>query len=721
MKFHKITLQKYRALQKALAPTISAASSTSTTSTPTVDVPPTWRAHGGRTQEKHADRDLFFDVLSSTSSKREAKSYLSRFKTPNVPLQKKLVDRKVDNKEIQRGQINGVNLGCLFLPARAVDSSPVFSQSAVPEKFVDVAIEPLHVALVALKSPQSIDDNTLEGIGLTLSQLAKLGLSCVVVIDPQDEQLAKSSTRDALKWRLEVLGQADRVVAAIDSHGGKGARRLDSIIGFSPMADTGALTIKVRGSARVIHPNLLLKPLRRGIIPVITPIGYTTAGQKAVGVYANEVILALTREFAGISQNSGVEEDLSQMIGKLQLAQKHVSLDRIILLDPYGGIPSTTKSKPSHVFINLEQEYEGIREDLLRSREGIVENDRRNVNASGSSPSPSRQSNRLSQFAETETACLSTEIPVDGRASTDISIKAHLDSLQLVRDALAILPPSSSALLTTPQEAARSTQHSTTFAEPGVGTRPFRNPLIHNLLTDKPIFSSSLPRTRLSPSANSSSPSPSPATFIKRGMPLTIIPDPRLTPWHPPTPSQPPLRLSDPRIDLPRLIHLIEDSFSRPLNAQHYLNRIAHSLAGIIIAGSYEGAAILTWETPPDLPSSLIPGSPAHSARLVPYLDKFAVLRRSQGAGGVADIVFSAMVRDCFPRGVVWRSRRNNPVNKWYFERARGTWKIPVQEGAQGWTMFWTTEGVSGERFRDYERVCRSVGTSWADGGKVLD
>jgi amino-acid N-acetyltransferase len=195
-----------------------------------------------------------------------------------------------------------------------------------------------------------------------------------------------------------------------------------------------------------------------------------------------------------------------------------------------------------------------------------------------------------------------------------------------------------------------------------------------------------------------------------------MIPDPHDNPWSPPRPDSPILQLTDPRIDLPRLIHLIDDSFGRKLDAQKYLERISSNLAGIIIAGSYEGGAILTWEMPPGVSKCA-----KNRHRLVPYLDKFAVLRRSQGSGGVADIVFSAMVRDCFPHGVCWRSRRDNPVNKWYFERARGTRKIPVANGEQGWTMFWTTEGIDGELFKDYEGVCRSVGSSWADNKNVLD
>jgi amino-acid N-acetyltransferase len=195
-------------------------------------------------------------------------------------------------------------------------------------------------------------------------------------------------------------------------------------------------------------------------------------------------------------------------------------------------------------------------------------------------------------------------------------------------------------------------------------------------------------------------------------MPLLILPNPEAQAWT--AASTPRLKLTDPRIDLKRLTYLIDDSFNRTLDVEAYLRRVNDRIAGVIIAGSYEGGAILTWETPPG-------ASDTDTSRLVPYLDKFAVLKKSQGAGGVADIVFNAMVRTCFPNGVCWRSRKDNPVNKWYFERSRGTWKIPESS----WTMFWTTPGlVAGDMnraFLDYEGVCRTVRPTWADGKKVLD
>lgn len=540
------------------------------------------------------------------------------------------------------------------------------------------------MAVVVIRSPHLLDDSTLRGIGLTLSQLSRLGLNCVAVSDHTAARLRGCSKEQSLHWRREAFAQADRVVAGIEHNHRHEARRLDSVIDLTPVTDEVNHLVKVRGRALVANRDLILRPLRRGVIPVIASFGYTDS-QVALPLKANETVLALTREFAGLSG------ELHKSSTADSGGAKKMSLDRLIILDQNGSIPKTS-TNGHHVFINLEQEYEDIRQELWDLGPYTT-----------ASPPSIRQ---LGQSAV-------NVVPTTDQHGSSVS--AHLENLELARDTLTLLPPSSSALLTTPTAAARSQYESGASTAAGVGTRPQRNVLIHNLLTDKPIYSSSLPRTRLGSSVSSDSPTYLLSTFIKRGMPLTVLPSPKSSPWVPPTPDSPPLSLSDPHLDLPRLIHLIEDSFGRPLDAKQYLARIAPSLAGIIIAGSYEGGAILTWECPPHAPAN-------NTTRLVPYLDKFAVLKRSQGAGGVADVVFSAMVRECFPNGVCWRSRSNNPVNKWYFERARGSWKIPPAVGQnQGWTMFWTTDGLTGERWGDYEAVCRSVGTSWADGKKVLD
>ena len=589
--------------------------------------------------------EFFIDLLSSAPTKRDSKAYIKRLNDLN----KATTATKAASLESLAGPVKSlarpqVNLGNFYGRARAVEDTPTFSQDRDASLIVDEDKGKVHVALVKLVNPELLDDRTLQGIGQTLSQLSRLSISPCVVIDTDTSVGIVDHT-----WKQKLVDQAERVVAAIDANSGLGSARVDNV-----------LTTLAHGDPPEVHlRKFLLKPLRRGQIPVVIPVAYSASIQSAAQVSADQTIIALAKEFAGLNLRPQPEDDPGDLSERCRKLQGEVSLDRLIILDPVGGIPFSDRPGQNHVFVNLEQEYSGIRNDL--------------------------------------------------KASRDIA------TLDLLRTVLGMLPPTSSALVTTPADAAKSGDDAEkSLAVSSVGTRRQRNALIHNLLTDKPIHSSSLPKGRLGQTAGTTYVPQviSTSTFVKRGMPLTILPDPFLGAWTPDDRGKSRLKLTDSRIDLQRLIYLIEDSFNRKLDVEDYLNRVNDKIAGIVIAGEYEGGALFTWETPPGIYDN-------DYARSVPYLDKFAVLKRSQGAGGVADILFNAMVRTCFPEGVCWRSRRNNPVNKWYFERARGTWKMPDTN----WTMFWTTEGVveQDDTFKDYERVCKGVKPSWADNKHIVD
>lgn len=653
-------------------------------------------------------QELFLDVLGSTATKREAKTYLSHFGPTTTALQH-------STQNPQKAKDVGVNLGNLFVSIRAVDENPVFSQTVPQTSFQIRAPEFLHVALLKIRAPQLVDDVTLRDVGRTLSQIASLGMNPVVVVDHEDGQ--KRKPMDAAKMAVH---QGNRIVETIDAYGGQGARRLDGVIGISSIDEQLLPSVRISGEVRVTQRELLMAPLRRGMIPVIAPVGYNSKTQKLEPVAADEVILALTREIAGI-QTRPLAENIQKMAEEIVTLQRQIFLDRIIILDPLGGIPATDRNHSSHVFINLEQEFGAIRTDLLVTRdqnpqdpERLEPSMRERCVAGAFTPS-----NPFSKVLALESTSATSESHEQAKTEVDdvnrYNMQMHINNLDLLKNSLAILPPSSSAFVTTPYAVANSQSRPPLASHgPRVRTRRQRNPLIHNLLTDKPVYSSSLPLDRSPNPSQALHPATTsyPATFCKRGMSIDIVPNPLEQPWIAPSTSNTCIDLVDPRIDLPRLIHLIEDSFNRKLDVTHYLSRIKGRIAGIIIAGEYEGGAILTWETPPGFP-------PNDANHIVPYLDKFAVLKRSQGAGGVADVVFKAMVRDCFPNGVCWRSRIDNPVNKWYFERAKGTWKMPGTK----WAMFWTTEGVErgNEVFLDYERVCKTVEPSWADKIAVVD
>lgn len=636
-------------------------------------------------ERQRAERDQLIKSLKESPGKRDARNFLKHFDTPQAiePNSTTQAERVV-SETIKTAQNNefrlvqsGVNLGNLYEPTKAIQNSPVFVQQPLPEEPTQAKkhVEPLHLALVKLRQPQALDDETLGGISLTLSQMARLGLNIAVVVDC-DEEIASANLESSCTWESAVREQAARIVGALEEYNEPGSFEVDHALHHSTADNEYPSTVHVRGGVEVKNNHLLFLPIEDGIIPVIPPFAYDSQLKK-VRVHADDVLLALTREFAGITthftgMNAPQEQDDAIYDKTKALTEKPI-LDRIIILDPLGGIPSDNRADGAHVFINLEAEYEDVKNDLS---------------------------------------------------------SRHRKNVDVVHQALNLLPPSSSALIITPAEAAISSQLAfKPTPSTGVRTRRSKNPLIHNLLTDKPMISSSLPSSLVDrPNASSS---PNPATFLKKGIPVTMIPDPRITgPWQPPSPSIPSVDLAkDPRINFPRLVELIDDSFRRKLDAKHYLERIKGRVAGVIIAGDYEGGAICTWE----LPTTTLPpnSSPPPDSQLwIPYLDKFAVLTKSQGSGGVADIVWGALTRSCFPSGLVWRSRTSNPVNKWYFERSVGMWNL---EGGQ-WTMFWTTEGVVEEwarqkligeedgqvddmtRWDTYVNVCGGVMPSWADG-----
>lgn len=629
------------------------------------------------------------DVLSSTATKRDARIYLSRF-DPSKPSSQKHVPHPREAT-----QKTGVNLGSLFQTPHAVETSPQFSQYPTQDTILDPERPSLHTAVLVIRSTSGIEDSVLKGLGHTVAQLSRLGLTCTVIVDDD------LPTTDRASHQM-LLQQVDRVVAAIEQGDTVRARRIDGLFYHRGPKDPKAV------SAHVLKPTHIHEAFHLGIVPVAAPLIYNDE-EILVGTNASGAALALARSFREGFAERHYHRKADWQAATMQLKQE-ISLDRIIILDPRGGIPQVTLGG-SHVFVNLEQEFAAISQELetlLLPREQTL----RDTTQNARSPNP------LHQIA-TAVATIS-----------DSDVRGHLANLQLARGMLSMLPSTSSALITTPQAAAYSAvQPQAITSGPGVGTRSQRNPLIHNLLTDKPLFSSSLPRQRISAGNTTDTPTnhPSmhqaPPTHLKHGMPVVVFPDPLSRPWTPPEDTTFSMSLDDPRLDIARLVHLIEDSFGRPLDQDDYFSRIRPILAGVIIAGDYEGGAILTWEQPTSLAKISTPTpTPDNPRRLVPYLDKFAVLKRSQGAGGVADVVFSAMVRRCFPNGVCWRSRRGNPVNRWYFERSRGTYKLPLSEpGGQGWTMFWTTENLQPERFGEYAEVCAAVKSSWADGKRILD
>lgn len=595
-------------------------------------------------------------MLESSATKRDAKAYLQTFgSSPGSGPKKTLAFTAILNDGL-RGQ----------------SDVPRFVQGPARVSVADTSEVP-HIAIVKLREPQTWNDNLLDGVAKTLTQLRDLGLRSVIVLDCDLEN-------NCLRRQEVVSQQTDRIIKAIGRYGSPGAEVVSSAIWktstapqkFSPVGSTDLFVGFGKG---------FTTPLRHGHIVVVPPRALCEETLAYAAADADEIILALTNFFSGLQFDKLALAERGAETSSGPRHMRNALVDRIIIIDPFGGIPASGHGDGARVFVNLEEEF-----DKLQAAFSIR-----------GEPDP----------------------PTGIAGSSGNAGAKHEENLRLVKNTLAILPSTSSAVITSPAEAANLRASPTELTEASVRqfagevkTRRWQNPLIHNLITDRPIYSASLPIGRVKPSTRdteiTSARMPT-TTLAKKGLPVTIFPDTRAGSWAPPTPGRPRLRLTDTCIDLPRLVHLINDSFNRKLDVEHYLRRVEDSLAGIIIAGEYEGGAILTWERPFGMDEE----TAYNTGRLVPYLDKFAVLKKSQGAGGVADIVFNAMVRDCFPTGVCWRSRKNNPVNKWYFERSCGVRKLPDSN----WAMFWTTPeaATSDQLMGDYEDVCRNVVPSWED------
>lgn len=226
-----------------------------------------------------------------------------------------------------------------------------------------------------------------------------------------------------------------------------------------------------------------------------------------------------------------------------------------------------------------------------------------------------------------------------------LSHPTALANLSLARTCLAYMPPTSSAVMVS-----------------------HRSPssLIANLITNKPAVSSSLPHALLQGNGKLNPHTP---TLIRRGLPVRVL-------------------RTCAEMDRAKMKNLLEQSFKRTLDEGPFWGRLEKHLDYAIVAGDYAGAAIVTREG-------------TSSGTNITYLDKFAVLPRNQGDGTV-DFLWVALHDESYGLGLpfsanpnggkegkgegtdlVWRSRADNPVNKWYFERSTGHVRLGQ------WVLFW--------------------------------
>ncbi|KAJ1567364.1 Amino-acid acetyltransferase, mitochondrial, partial [Cladochytrium tenue] len=550
-----------------------------------------------------------------------------------------------------------------------------------------------HLALVRLDA--QLPTHALRSFAATLVQLQRLGLAPVLLLNfprPFLGELPHSSAwiptashrfrrlslspssrsdRAAQRFRDSVVVECNRVASAIDDAGGRSVAFYSDVFAVDHAASRMPVTepsddaapansaanapplADVRVTVDNAAPISSAIQARKAII--VPPLGTEVATSKTAALPSGACLLALAQTLSHSDRFAGLPS-------------------KLFLVNQAGGIVAG-RARESVGFVNLNDEYDALRNSLLRGEARLDDAVERHHAAAAAVGRP--------RVAVPVTANLAFQgrfrrkfLP---RAIEELSGRdadervAAANDIATVMAVLSALPPSSSAIVAA---ADRSSD------------------LVANLLTDKaPSSQAKLVEDALDPAGAIVQSDPDPdAVLPEEEQPSTSAP---------PTIFRLGLKLqvhhSLDTLDIGRLEGLLEASFRKRLDRDafwsrmrgesgHY-NGVRCRLHSVIIAGDFDGAAIVTLEQPD------VDGGGG-----VYYLDKFSVAPSSQGIG-VAEILWRRL-RQEYPR-LLWRSRAANPVNKWYFERSVGNVRLP----GDYWVMFWYGEGGI-DRIASYQRVC---------------
>lgn len=523
-------------------------------------------------------RNLILSILKSTTTKREAKNYLNKY-------QNQFDFSDVSFAATQNKETTVRDRQRELFVNRFLNRQNPFS--GIYDDETKLAKIPLRLAIFKVKFP-SISPKTWKGMTETLKRLVDLGISPIIVLD--FDHVEKGTFKNKEQYMTSLV---NKIVKALDLGDERSLRAsvLRSMFTKNAMLkeQSSASATKSADSSPESFSEItvggleqILIPLYQGIIPIIQPIVFNAETSQQEFLSSNKLLSSLCALLVNTS-------DL-------------LLIEKIIMIDPLGGIPSVERNQTSHVYINLSQEFADIVSEMYI---GFINPKKRDL---------------------------------------------HLENLNTMNDILHLVSAKSgdddcTGIITTPYIMSINSDQ--------------LNPIIYNVLTDRPVISSSLPSSKKTELSTS---------ILKKGVPVTILDRDNYNGEF----TFKNLVKSN-LVDEARLLHLINDSFGRQINAQQYILRINESVATVIIVGDYDGAAIITWEKTDD-------GN-------VAYLDKFAIAKKNQGLPGLADVIFKLILQS-HPNELIWRSRKNNPVNKWYFQRCRGS--ISVAESQ--WKIFYTGE-----------------------------
>ncbi|KPV74538.1 uncharacterized protein RHOBADRAFT_54344 [Rhodotorula graminis WP1] len=611
-----------------------------------------------RSVELERQRDLILTVLEAAPSARDSRFYLRNFDPATRPSRQETSAKPANTESDKPGfplfdQETPTTAFSRSIPT-AASSSPSPAAAATPQNEhkgkTTLADELLsspasrHTGLVKVQGPFS--DRQLESIAEGMVYLKKLGLVSIIVLD--NEQWRE----DELRIHNLAIPEDERKRHIVKLR----ARMKRETIRFTDM-------LEAKGGAA--------RPLLEGVLCVTgaafedtwTPIASTSAKPYEAADTHDLFVDSLS------SIRNAVRQGEIPVIPPIALDAACFSLC-VPANDAVRAIASGLADAERGAGLRYEADARLDNDvDLTPVRLMII-------NREGGIPSPARGGDPHLSIN------LSSEF--DYIHKTFIWQETHptaLSNLALIRDCLFHLPRTASGVL--------------------VSHRSPRS-LIANLITNKPAHSPSLAHDLLPRRNMQHQP-----TIVRRGLPIRVF-----------------RSMAD--VDEDKLTRVLEASFGKTLDRTPYYARLARDLDFCIVAGDYQAVAIVTNEQAldPATGAALVDADTGAPVPPIAYLDKFAVLPSLQGDGTV-DFLWGALRDESWglglldalnpnvgglggqgiARDLVWRSRANNPVNKWYWDRATGFFKIPPPPGsAVGFALFWcesedrVSEFIRGEK-----------------------
>ncbi|ORX76609.1 DUF619-domain-containing protein [Anaeromyces robustus] len=633
--------------------------------------------------------NLIYQILSTVPSKREAKHFLDTYADSfPQPFQKSILKTKSKDQ----------------------------SKNKRTNKILN---PPQKENLGLVKIPSLLTDDELKQIASTIVQLQHLGLMPIIFVDwPLDY-------KDTSEYRTKMINETLRISNIIEEMGGRSMPLYNNIFSAEKKDDVAFLEKNIFSHKKNIidktdyinHTlNVNMEPIRSALklqqVPILIPI-----------VSCQSQFFSTDFDRSMISFSKALTED--DCLGNPM---------KIIVLNDNGGICA---GGYHYGFINLANEYEELLncldEEIKKWKAEIksknkLQNKYANINRRlqglndikkgaytrfhPTHPSQLNASNSLSNNSSTSSnspyhLSKSSTVNLFDRATPNSNSVHSNFSTSLFPHSHLIIDTSSPPKLT---KSSKSKDKGTTDSEmknvlnigllrkyqmlyelqtmkiilsnlpintsaiiASISSTPS---IISNLITDKPICSDNLilqkHESELHPFLQY------PPTLIRQGLKITR-------------------HTSLDTVDREKLLQLLNSSFKKCIDTEHYFKRLESVLDSITITGDYQGATIITREG----------RNLCNEGKGVPYLDKFAVSPDSQGIG-VADILWKRMKHD-YPN-MLWRSRAENPVNNWYFERSSGSIFVPTEH--QDWRLFYY--GEQGSHFIDnYCEIVRSIPASF--------